>query len=277
MNADLVASLAQAACVLEASAPKPGNVSPGRDFADTSYADFVLSAAAIGPALRGAGTAGVGATVLRAIQDTRRLVRSNTNLGLVLLLAPMARAAESGTGALRSRLRAVLDSLTVADARDAYTAIRLASPGGLGTAGREDVAHEPAISLREAMMLAADRDSIAREYATHYDLTFGTVIPSLVRARDAGLDWLRAAVEAHLHTLASVPDTLIARKNGIETARAVSLRAAAVRDASGQARIVALAGLDAWLRSDGNRLNPGATADLVGAGLFVALVEAPET
>jgi triphosphoribosyl-dephospho-CoA synthase len=270
-----VAALVQAACVLEATAPKPGNVSPGRDFADTTYADFVLSAAAIGPAFARAGGRSVGATILEAVRDTRELAGRNTNLGLVLLLAPLARAASREGGPLRLRLGAVLSELDQADARDAYAAIRLAAPGGLGDAPEEDVAQEPTVTLREAMMRAADRDSVAREYSTHYDLTFGTVVPALVRARSAGASWLAAAVEAHLETLARVPDTLIARKLGAAMAREASRRAEAARDA-GPERRRALEELDAWLRADGNRRNPGTTADLVGAGLFVAMFEEKE-
>jgi len=272
VNAERVASLVQAACVLEASAPKPGNVSPGRDFADTTFPDFVLSALAIGPAFRSAASAPVGRTIRRALEDTRRLVRPNTNLGLVLLLAPLARAAAGGAGPLRPRLASVLDALTLEDARDAYAAIRGAAPGGLGGAPAEDVAREPSVGLREAMGLAAGRDSIAREYATHYDLTFGTVVPALLRARARGLGWPGAAVEAHLETLAAVPDTLIARKLGEEAARQASARAAAALQEPGPRRAAALAALDRWLRADGNRRNPGTTADLVGAGLFVAHV-----
>ena len=88
-----VACAAQLACLLEVSAPKPGNVSPGRHFADARYEDFLASAAAIGEPLAGAGTRGIGATVRLAIEATARWTRSNTNLGIVLLLAPIARAA----------------------------------------------------------------------------------------------------------------------------------------------------------------------------------------
>lgn len=273
MSAARVAALAQAACVLEATAPKPGNVSPGRDFPDMTYADFVVSAGAIGPAFRSLGQAGVGGTILQAVKDTRRRVAVNTNLGLLLLLAPLAHAASAGAGPLRPRLGRVLDALTVADARDAYAAIRTATPGGLGRAPEQDVGAEPSVTLLEAMRLAAARDTIAREYATHYDLTFGTVLPALAGARAQGLGWNEAAVLAHVTTLAAVPDSLIARKCGVETAREASGRAAAALAAPEAQRAAALAALDRWLREDGTRRNPGTTADLVGAGLFVALVE----
>src|SRR5258706_9708705 len=88
-----VAIAAQLACLIEASAPKPGNVSPGRSFADLSYEDFLASAAAIGEPMAGAGTRPVGATVRLAVEATARWTRSNANLGIVLLLAPLARAA----------------------------------------------------------------------------------------------------------------------------------------------------------------------------------------
>src|SRR5438552_18869781 len=87
-----VGLLAQLACLLEASAPKPGNVSPGRHFADARYEDFLASALAIGEPLAGAGTRGIGATVGLAVDATARWTRSNTNLGIILLLTPLARA-----------------------------------------------------------------------------------------------------------------------------------------------------------------------------------------
>jgi triphosphoribosyl-dephospho-CoA synthase len=271
LSPETIAVLAQAACLIEASAPKPGNVTPVHAFPDTTYEDFLLSAAAIGPAFLHAAETSVGATLLRAVQDTRRRVRANTNLGIVLLLAPLARAAGSGSGPLRERVSLVLASLTCDDARDAFAAIRLVSPGGLGRAEAEDVHDEPKRTLREAMALAADRDSIAREYTTAYELTFGTVVPALQQARAAGLSWTTAALDAYLRTLAEVPDTLIARKGGVEAARAVSAGARRVLEASSATRAERLNAFDAELRSHGR--NPGTTADLVAAGLFVALAE----
>jgi RimK family alpha-L-glutamate ligase len=120
-----VATAAQLACLLEASAPKPGNVSPGRHFRDARYEDFLASAAAVGPALAGAGARPLGVTVRRAVEATARWTRSNTNLGIVLLLAPLARAADAagaplGAAALRARVRAVVAATTADDAREVY-------------------------------------------------------------------------------------------------------------------------------------------------------------
>src|SRR5262245_6819021 len=90
--------MVQLACVLEASAPKPGNVSPGRPFEDLRYEDFVASAVAIGPAFECAGSRPLGETIRLAIESTREWTSTNTNLGIVLLLAPLARAALTGVG-----------------------------------------------------------------------------------------------------------------------------------------------------------------------------------
>jgi len=271
-----IAHAATLAAVLEASAPKPGNVGPGHDFGDMGYEDFLRSAAAIGPALGDAGVRGVGTTVLRAIEDTRRRVAANTNLGIVLLFAPLARAAATGEGELRSRLRRVLSALTVGDAEAVYAAIRLANPGGLGEVAEQDVRQAPTVTLRQAMALAAARDSIASEYGTDYAITFETGMPALARALEAGSSLRTAATEAFLAILARVPDTLIARRCGDAAAQRVSRVAAdvlAAGPAGSPARTRALADFDASLRDPANAMNPGTTADLTAATLFVRLLE----
>ena len=271
-----VAAAGQLACLLEVSAPKPGNVSPERHFHDTRYEDFLASAVAIGPALADAGRQPLGRVIRRAVEDTLRWTRSNTNLGIVLLLAPVARAALTEGGSLRQRLSGVLTQTTVDDAADVYTAIRQARPGGLGESKAEDIASAPTVSLREAMALAADRDAIAREYVTDFALTFETGVPAVLAARRAGLPWTDAAVEAYLTLLENVADTHIARKLGPAEAAAVSQRAREVRAAGGtqsEPGRKALAALDAELRDPRNRRNPGTTADLTCASLFVVILE----
>jgi triphosphoribosyl-dephospho-CoA synthase len=274
-----VAVAAQLACLLEVSAPKPGNVSPAAAFHDTTYEDFLASAAAIGPALAAAGERPLGATIRDAVEATARWAPSNTNLGLILLLAPLARAAlrpGAGGAPLRDRLAATLAETTVADAREAYAAIRLAAPGGLGRAAAQDVASPPTVPLRDAMALARDRDAIAGEYATDFATTFATGAPTLSRALADGLSWPDATLQTYLTLLAAAPDTHIARKLGDAAARAVAGRARAALAAGGvtsPAGREAIAALDDDLRDPRNTKNPGATADLTGAAIFVALLE----
>ena len=261
--------------MLEASAEKPGNITPSHDFHDTSYEDMLRSAIAVGPELARAGDRGVGETVLAAVRASRRVAQANTNLGIALLLAPLAKAALAG-GPLRARLGETLRALDVADARAAYEAIRLGAAGGLGERVEHDVRAEPAIGLRDAMASAAGRDSIASEYVTDYALTFEIGSPALVAALGDGLGVRDAIVELALRLLDAAPDTLIARKRGAAAAARVSagardvLAAGGVRTAAGRR---ALQDFDASLREPGNALNPGTTADLVTATLFAALVE----
>jgi triphosphoribosyl-dephospho-CoA synthase len=261
--------------VLEASAEKPGNITPSHDFDDTSYEDMLQSGIALGPELGRAGERGVGETVLAAVRASRDAAGANTNLGIALLLVPLARAALRG-GPLRASLADVLRALTVADARCAYAAIRLAGAGGLDEPVEHDVRDEPHVTLREAMATAAQRDTIAGEYVTDYRVTFELGLPAFAAALDDGRRRRDAIVELALRLLAAVPDTLIARKRGADAAGRVAagarevLSAGGVRSARGR---TALAEFDTSLRRDGNALNPGTTADLVTAVLFVALLE----
>jgi triphosphoribosyl-dephospho-CoA synthase len=273
---EAVAAAGQLACLLEVSAPKPGNVSPDRHFHDTRYEDFLASAVAIGPALTAAGGRPLGDTIRAAVEATFTWTKSNTNLGIVLLLSPIARAAQQQGDSLHHQVRTVLTETTVADAVEVYAAIRRARPGGLGAAADEDVAAAPTVSLREAMALAAERDSVAREYATGFATTFGIGAPALRAARSSGLTWADATVQTYLRLLAAVPDTHIARKLGREAAEAVSRRARQIEEAGGvraEGGRQALAAFDAELRSPTNARNPGTTADLTCAALFVVILE----
>ena len=277
MNPADISTAAQLACLLEAASPKPGNVSPGRAFGDMQYEDFLASAAAIGPAFLEAGSRPLGTTILAAVEATRRWTSANTNLGLILLLAPLARAVTQREGGeLREALRRVLQQTTVEDAELVYQAIRLASPGGLGKAPAQDVAGKPGVTLLEAMRLAAARDTIASEYTSDYAVTFEVAVPALSAALDEGLGWTAAVVETFLAILARHRDTLIERKMGREAAEAVSRQALAVLSAGGTRSTEGarqLAQFDAGLRDEANRRNPGTTADLTGAALFVVIIE----
>ncbi len=272
-----MAAAAQIACLLDVTAAKPGNVSRGRDLPGLTYRDLVLSATAIGPAFRDAGRRRVGELVLEAIRRTRRVVRTNTNLGIVLLLAPLARAAGGRrAGELRRRLAGVLRDLDVRDARLAYRAIRLAGAGGLGSVPAQDVARTPTGTLLECMRLAAGRDAIAREYASDFRTTFTVGLPTLRRLRARHLSLAHAISQTYLSILAGATDTLIARRHGTEAAERVSRAAAAalqaggVLTASGRRRIAAL---DRRLRASRPPQNPGATADLTVAALMALLLE----
>jgi triphosphoribosyl-dephospho-CoA synthase len=265
---------AQAACIWESTARKPGNVHPFRNFADAAYTDFLLSAAAVAPVLATACQRRVGATVLECVRATRRAVASNTNLGVVLLLAPLA-AVPDGED-LRTGVSRLLDGLDLEDARLVYEAIRLAAPGGLGRSAEQDVRDEPTLPLRQVMALAADRDLIARQYANGFLEVFEQGASTLLHGLQDGGSLEVAIILTQLRFLTKNPDSLIVRKRGAAEAEETSLRARRVlseRWPQTESGWSALADLDAWLRSEGNSRNPGATADLIAASLFVLLRE----
>jgi triphosphoribosyl-dephospho-CoA synthase len=177
---------------------------------------------------------------------------------------------------LREAVRRSLGATTVHDAREAYAAIRLASPGGLGQADAQDVADEPTLTLLDVMRLAADRDGIAREYATGFETTFGTGVPALERARADGLSWDNAIVETFLTLLAAAPDTHVARRGGQALAADVSRRARTALAAGGVRSTTGLRAIDEMdrgLRDEQNTANPGTTADLTAAAIFVVLLQ----
>jgi triphosphoribosyl-dephospho-CoA synthase len=264
--------LAHVACVWEATARKPGNVHRFADFEDATYLDFVLSAAAVAPVLDGARERRVGETVLAGVRARRHVVATNTNLGILLLLAPLAAVAPEED--MQAGVVRVLDALDVADSRAVFEAIRLAGPGGLGRARRQDVGEEPTLRLRPIMALAADRDLIARQYANGFREVFDDGVPALEHGLAEAGSLEGAIIGCHLALLARHPDSLIERKRGRAEAEEASRRAGVVLEAGWPhepAGRAALDELDAWLRAEGHARNPGTTADLVTACLFVAL------
>ncbi|WP_233856068.1 triphosphoribosyl-dephospho-CoA synthase [Paraburkholderia sp. HD33-4] len=279
------------ACALDVTTPKPGNVSIRSPGHGMQAAQFLASADASLDALFARG-ARVGQRILDAVTRTRAAVGCNTNLGIVLLVAPLAAALDEAGArpvseeAWRAAAGDVLSRLDVEDARLAYRAIALANPGGLGDAPEQSVHAPPTIGLRDAMRLASERDSIARQYANGFADLFDTGLAAYreasARARDAAPEIANqianeiAMLNVFLAFLGGWPDSHIVRKHGLPLAQSVTLvareqharwrqtRAAPRRPASD-------AQLDAWddeLKA--RAINPGTSADLAVATLFIA-------
>ncbi len=267
-----IGQCATLACFLEATAPKLGNVHRGADFDDLTYADLVTAAIVIGPIIEAAPSRLIGETILDAVKATRDAVGTNANLGTVLLLAPLAAVPRDEP--LATGIGQVLAAPDASDSRLVYEAIRLAKPGGLGTAPQADVASEPPNDLVEAMRLAADRDLVARQYANGFHEVLSVVAPTILSGIDRGWGINGAIVHAQLTLMSRFPDSLIARKCGSEAAQRAADQAAEVLQAgtpADESFWQAAGDFDFWLRSDGHRRNPGTTADLIAAGLFVLL------
>jgi triphosphoribosyl-dephospho-CoA synthase len=268
-----IGQCATLACLLEATAPKVGNVHRGADFEDLIFNDFVVSAVAIGPAMDAAGATGVGRAVLNAIAATRKLVETNSNLGMALLIAPLA-AVPRDQALTTASVGRMLAALTAEDCRLVYEAIRLAQPGSLGKVAAMDVAEQPPESLLAAMAAAADRDLVARQYVDGFALMLDGIVPRLVAGTKRGWSLTETIIHTHLALIAEHGDSLIARKCGPELSRKASVIAGQVLACGwpgDEEYYAALADFDFWLRSDGNRRNPGTTADLIAAALFAGL------
>lgn len=261
------------ACLLEATAQKPGNVHPGESFEHVAYEDFVASADAITSVLANTRNLGVGKSILESVKATRNVCEHNTNLGIILLLAPLT--AVPADVSLPEGIEAVLSGLTRDDAEHTYEAIRLAQPRGLGTADSADVtASSPDGTLAEVMSQAADRDAVARQYASNFKTVLHDAVAILNASSRFKEDWEQAIIYLQLKLIARDGDTDIARKCNSIDAHESKRRARSVLQAGwpmtmeGRMRIREF---DRWLRATGSKRNPGTTADLVTAGVFAIL------
>ena len=266
------AAMFLAACRAELGALKPGNVHIHAGGHGMEVAQFEASAAAAAPHIA-AQDEKVGTRILRAVEDSFAVAGCNTNLGIVLLCAPLAAAAQrEGSANLRERLHGVLTALDADDTAAVYAAIRLANPGGLGSVDEQDVAAPPSVGLIQAMAMAAERDRIAAAYVTDYTEIFDFGLPVLANAMEATDDERHAITTLHMAFLAFFPDSHIARKYGMETAEAVRTQAHALaplwQPAARPDTAQNLLDFDADLKRRG--INPGTTADLVVATLFAA-------
>lgn len=271
MDPAFVGAALREACLVELEALKPGNVHRHAAGHGMTVADFEISAAVVGEVFAIAGL-GVGARILKAIERTRAAVGCNTNLGIVLLAAPLAEAAlRPGGGDLQPRLGQVLRRLTVADAELAFRAIRLAAPAGLAEAPEHDVHAPAAVDLLSAMTAAAARDRVARQYATDFSDVFELGVAALRDFQAKGWSEPWAASAAYLGFAGRFPDSHIVRKQGAAEAEATRRRLnpamRALRAASRpEALTDELLALDSALKAEG--LNPGTSADLTVASLF---------
>ncbi|MCE7028159.1 triphosphoribosyl-dephospho-CoA synthase [Jiella avicenniae] len=280
------------ACRTEVETLKPGNVhrfAPGHGMTIDTFLD---AAAAAAPMIARPG-ASVGERISAATKASFETVGVNANLGIVLLCAPLAAAAETigvpaeparrseVVVALRSAVASVLAHLDAEDARLAFAAIALANPGGLGARSDADVRSPPKIGLVEAMALAADVDLVARQFRDGFREIFEVGLPagdSAGYGEECNLGD-PAALAVYLAFASRFADSHIARKYGLETAEACRKRFETFSNALNgiadpEKRLAAALAFDAALKRDGR--NPGTSADLTVATLFVRnLAEAP--
>lgn len=259
------------ACHLELAALKPGNVHVHAAGHGMQTGHFERAAAAAAPHMATPGLS-VGTRIRRTVEASFKAAGCNTNLGIILLCAPLAYAAgEPGPGDdLRARLDHVLHHLDKSDAAEAFTAIAHANPGGLGSSDEADVAAPAEVTLLRAMELAAGRDRIARAYVTGYADIFDFGLPLYQTALKAAETPDLAVTTLHMHYVSEFPDTHIVRKYGDAVAKRVQDASRALADhwqpVVRRSSLPALADLDRQLKADA--INPGTTADFVVATVF---------
>jgi len=298
---------AQLAAALEVSGwPKPGNVHRAADFKDTRFEHYIAGAVAIGPAVAKAAfqgvklqeekikpsEVGIGRWILQAIHDVRQWNEPNTSLGMVILMIPLATAAGSLINTreieiekLRKNFDLIVRATTPQDALDLYKAISIVMPGGIGkVANAPDVTDtatwdeimEKEINLFKTMEISQEWDTISKEFVTALDISLGRGYPFLRQILESTGDINIATVHTFLYLLSNIPDTLVQRKLGIETAKQISQRAKQVLDLGGlltKQGTDELHRFDKSLRDSENKFNPGATADLVAVILMASLLK----
>jgi len=304
-----VSDLAVEAALLEVNSPKPGNITPDKGFGDTSYKDFLLGCSAIRPAVNDAAMngflagegelrysrIGLGELIKKAVIDVREShTGGNTHLGLIMLFIPLAAAAgvcisqhTDPIKKLRENLEKIIKLSSVEDSLGLYEAIILSGMSDLGSVRELDVRDKKSmddlrnrnINLHQLMQLSAERDYVARELATGLNIVFNISAPTLRRIHRQIEDTKAATIQTYLILLSRFPDSLIARKKGLGVAEHVSMKAKEVLDLGGvltpEGRC-AIDELDKLLRSEDNKLNPGTTADLIAATIYVLLLYTDE-
>lgn len=269
LRIDTLAEQLETACILEAAARKPGNVHPQANFEDLCFVDFVKAAGVAGQILGQIESLGLGRAILTTIQETRRLTGSNVNLGITLLLAPLA--AVRSDMSLKMGISNVLSAIDLDDTELVYAAIRSAQAGGMGEVAEADIAQTPIRPLVDCMELAAHRDAIARQYCQNFEDVLDLGRNVFLGWIEGGHNWEASIIGTQLELMKQIPDSLIARKCGDDVARDAAMWAASVLAAGWpdtQPGHAALEKFDHWLRANGHSRNPGTTADLIAAVLF---------
>jgi len=269
--------LAQAyknACMGELQALKPGNVHAFSDGHGMTIQDFIQSADVTAEPIARAGFS-VGERVFYSVEATQKAVGQNTNLGMLLLCAPLLHAASTlqADQSLWSQLNQTLNQLSIDDAVWVAKAIVLANPGGLGASDQHDVHEAPAVSLLEMMRSAQDKDRISWQYANAFQDIVGFGVNLYA---DALLKWENAAwatTALYLGFLTRYADTHVLRKHGEQIANLLMQEAKEIESNYWSTRNPKLMQKqllvwDASLKA--RKINPGTSADLTVATLLAS-------
>ena len=268
-----ISQLFKSACVAELEALKPGNVHIFADGHGMTIHDFIKSAEAV-TAMIAQPDLSLGQRIFLSVEATYKAVACNTNLGIILLCAPLIHAVITvKNGTLRQRLQQVLEQTSVTDAQFTFDAIALAKPAGLGVASQHDVHQAADCNLLQAMQSASERDLIALQYASGFEAIFNVSLPilALANTNNSPLNQTWLTTRLYLNLLATFPDSHIVRKYGATVAGQVQQQAKehlanfnlSVNPKTYQRQLL---DWDRQLKQQG--INPGTSADLTVASLL---------
>lgn len=274
MDRSALEAVVMASFAGEVEAFKPGNVSVYANGHGMTVDDFLTSAKVSVPLLCQAGE-GLGQRILESVKATQAAVTCNTNLGMLLLFAPIIIAAESeytGATGLQQNLEITLSSATQEDADNVYEAIRIANPGGLGNVESQDVNQSPDCSLLTAMELASKRDYIALQYTNNFNEIFNQGLANIIYfdKRWNSVKW--ATVSCYLDYMSSICDSHIERKYGRQIAEDIRIKSRVIAKKFNDSEnpetcIGILREFDEELKA--NNYNPGTSADITATSLLV--------
>ena len=262
------------ASILEATARKPGNVNPDKNFADLSYDDLCNAARAMVPAFDQRKAISLGSIIKDAATRSRSKTRSNANLGIIIAISPLAVASVSPGHPLRAAdADSIIEQCTAQDSLHIYDAIKISTAASLSKRDSHDI-HGPAPeSIQQAMRHAATTeptDSIADLWASGYESLWNNLVSDLQYNEVHGESWEQSIIFTALAQLARTPDSLIIRRHGRQKADQISSEATILLELPRDERMAAIEAFD-WRLRHPCRINPGTTADLVAAALYVYL------
>ncbi len=277
ISPEQLGELYRQACEVDVQAFKPGNVSVYADGHDMTVADFRLSAKVSSEPICNPDYS-LGEKIYYAVKATREAVGCNTNLGIILLCAPLIQAIghkQPGL-TLRQAVSKVISDTTIEDADWVFKAIALASPGGLGSSEQQDVNEKASVTLLEAMEIASAKDRIALQYLTGYKDIFNFAVLRYTEGFNRWGDRNWAAVAVYADMLSQFPDSHIERKYGDQYSERVAAKMARLSeelsktDNPSQIKPLLFC-MDQELKLDG--INPGTTADMIVATVLTAFLE----
>ena len=262
------------ACMAELQALKPGNVHMFADGHGMTVDDFIKSADVTAPLIAQSNLS-VGKRIYLAVEATQNAVALNTNLGLILLCAPLIHTSLRADVnlSLAQNLQITLNQLNIDDARLAAEAILLAKPAGLGNALVHDVHGVVEVNLLDLMAAAQNHDRVAWQYANAYVdiLEFGLTHYKTAMERWENQAW--ATCSLYLSFLAYQPDSHITRKYGAAIAEEVTAEAKRLDEefkGSINPKLVQKKLLNWDVSLKRRHINPGTSADLTVASLLAS-------